>query len=110
MRLSTLRMKTCAALNGVVESTVPDKLAVPDSPACAADDPPANTPQAITTLPINPRISTDDLVILAFFMSVPPKERGQGVRPLVPIHIGTRGDEGSDPLSPCSTTAGRGSG
>src|SRR5215831_17610261 len=28
IRLSTLRMKTCAALNGAAESTVPDTLAV----------------------------------------------------------------------------------
>src|ERR1051326_1966549 len=33
IRLSTLRTKTCAALNGTAESTVPDTLAVPAIPA-----------------------------------------------------------------------------
>ena len=35
IRLSTFRMKTCAALIGVVESTVPDRLAVSGSEAAS---------------------------------------------------------------------------
>src|SRR5262245_5907864 len=90
MRLSTFRMKTCAALNGAVESTVPDTLAVPDSPACAAAgfataDPlrPKTTP-AIARHPINEMISTDDLLIFQFPIAVPPREwDGGGPRPLI---------------------------
>src|SRR5205814_1319669 len=67
MRLSTFRMKTCAALKGAVESTVPDTLAVPGRAApCAAGvaaaDPLApKTTNAIARLPINAMINRDDL-------------------------------------------------
>src|SRR5438874_6005073 len=44
IRLSVLRIKTCAALNGVEESTAPDRLAVPAIPLCGGIGlAPANT-------------------------------------------------------------------
>src|SRR5437660_10801209 len=79
MRLSTFRMKTCAALNGAVESTVPDKLAVPGRAApcgaagLAATDPLApKTAYAIARLPINPMISRDDLALFQLLIISPP--------------------------------------
>src|SRR5262245_41867403 len=79
MRLSVLRMKTCAALNGADDSTVPDKLAVP-AMACAAGAGVAatgslaqNMRYAIATLPNNAPISIVDLGVFQLRMIVLPE-------------------------------------
>src|SRR2546427_3002749 len=77
IRLSTLRIKTCAALNGTVESTVPDRRAVPEAGACTAAVPgaanplPAKTPYAIARVIIDRMTSLDGVAMCDWVMVVP---------------------------------------
>src|SRR5437660_9112711 len=68
--LSTLRMKTCAPLNGAAESTVPDTLAAPTIPGLCAGGAAAQmvTPKkmhAAPKLPISLPICTSSRYLLS---------------------------------------------
>ena len=69
-------MKTCAALNGAVESTVPDRRAVPEPAPCCAALPlaakplPAKNPYAIARVIIDRMTSLDDAAIFPVLMIV----------------------------------------